>query len=199
MNSDKLKLIKDILREQLESVDFDKEIARNQKMLNDIRTTPADEFSFSGNIEHGITNLLDAATTATHPIGYLTAKKIAIQEFLGLLEKDKNELKQILEPNIKESNSSFKHDFLEKLKSKEKTTRKHFFECELTNEDWGSENCICPGSYIYKKYLSIGLSKEEAKLISDYREIGDLLENTSDLENAKKLYIKHKFLNLSKT
>ena len=90
-----------------------------------------------------------------------------------------------------------KDDLLERCKSKEKSDQKHFFDCELTDEDWGSENCICPGAYIYRKYLSIGLSEEEAKLISYYTELKDLMLDKDGLVKAKELYEKHKFLNVS--
>ncbi|QTD39037.1 hypothetical protein JL193_07250 [Polaribacter batillariae] len=59
MNSNKLTLIKKIIEQQLDSFDFDKEIERNQKILTELRETPADEYSLSGNIEYGITNRLD--------------------------------------------------------------------------------------------------------------------------------------------
>lgn len=71
MGSEKLQLIKKVIQQQLDTIGFDKEIARNQKMLDDLLETPADECVFSGNIEHGITNLLSTATGVTHPIGYL--------------------------------------------------------------------------------------------------------------------------------
>lgn len=75
MDSGKLKLIKKTLEHELSSFDFDEEIGKHQTMLSDICKTPADEFSLSGNIEHGITNLVETATGVTHTIGFLTAKK----------------------------------------------------------------------------------------------------------------------------
>ncbi|QMU66075.1 MAG: hypothetical protein GKR88_18540 [Flavobacteriaceae bacterium] len=197
MASDKLTLIKKIIEQQLDSFDFNKEIDRNEKMLSDLRETPADEYSLSGNIEYGIINLLSSATGVTHPIGYLTAKKGALKEFLDLLDKDTHQLEEILNPVPQEKDSSWKDDFLERLETKDKSEKKHFFDCTLTDEDWGSENCICPGAYIYRKYLSIGLSEEEAKLISDYRELDDLMEDKEKFAKGKTLYEKHKFLNVS--
>lgn len=46
--------------------------------------------------------------------------------------------------------------------------------------------------------MSIGLSEEEAKLISDYRELGDLMEAKERYAKGKTLYEKYKFLNVSK-
>jgi len=198
MNPDKLALIKKLIERQLNSFDFDREIEKHQTMLSKIIQTPADEYVFSGNIEHGITNLVDSATGVVHPIGFLTAKKGTLEEFLSLLDMDTNQLQNLLNPIPREEDSSsWKDEFFERLEKNDKPRRKHFFDCTLTDEDWGSKKCICPGAYIYKKYLSIGLSKEEAKLISDYRELDDLIEDKGRFARGKELYEKHKFLNVS--
>lgn len=200
MGLDKLELIKKVIEKQLNTFDFDAEIDRNQKMLDYFRETPADECVFSGNIEHGIINLVSNATGVTYPMAYLSARKHALQDFLKLLDKEIKELEDDLKPIVHvEKESRFTDDFLEKLKTRDggKEQKKHFYDCKLTDEDWGSEHCICPGAYIYKKYLSIGLSKEEAKLISDYRELDDLMEDKEKYAKGKALYEKHKFLNVS--
>ena len=197
MNSDKLNLIKKIIGQQLSSFDFDKEINDYQVMLSDIRSTPADEFSLSGNIEYGISNLLESATGVSHTIGFLTAKKTILEELLNLINEDINGLNEILKPNTEEEDSSWKDRFLENIKTKKDSNKKHFFDCTLTDEDWGSENCICPGAYIYRKYLSIGLSDNEARLISDYTELGNLMEDKERLAKGKALYEKHRFFNAS--
>jgi len=197
MNSDKLSLIKKILEKQLDSFDFDKEIQRNEDLLSSLKETPADEYSFSGNIKYGITNLLNTATTATHPIGYLTAKKSTLKELINLLDKDVDELETILNHKPPKSDTSALRDkFMEQLSSEDRPKKKHFFDCELTDEDWGSENCVCPGAYIYRKYLNIGLSEEEAKLISDYTQLDDLMEDKERFARGKALHEKHKFLNV---
>lgn len=197
MNPDKLVLIKKLIERQLNSFDFDKEIEENQTILSNIIQTPADEYVFSGNIEHGITNLVDSATGVAHPIGFLTAKKSTLEEFLSILDMDTNQLQNLLNPAPREKDSSWKDNFLERLNKKDRPKKNHFFDCTLTDEDWGSKNCICPGAYIYRKYLSIGLTEEEAKLISDYREFGDIISGKEQFEKGKKLYEKYKFLNTS--
>ncbi len=198
MNVDKLKLLKKIIEDKLTSIDFEKEIQRNQDILDDIQQTPADECVFSGNIEHGIINKLDTATGVTYPIAYLSARRDAYNEFLSLFDKNKDELEAILNPPPREKDTTARDLFEKFLETKDdRPVKKHFYDCRLTDEDWGSEKCICPGAYIYKKYMSIGLSKEEAKLISDYKELGDLMEDKQRYALGKELYEKHKFLNVS--
>jgi len=195
MNSNKLILIKKIIEQELTSFDFNKEIEKNELMLSNLRETPADEYSLSGNIQYGIENIFEAVTGVTYPIGYLNAKKQTLEELLNLLDNTTEQLESIINPVSLKEDSTWKDNFLEKLGTKSKSKKKHFFDCTLTNEDWGSKNCICPGAYIYRKYLNIGLSEKEAKLISDYREFGDLMEDKEECVKGKELYQKHKFLN----
>ena len=197
MKSHKLHLIKKIIEQQLSSFEFDKEISKQQTTLLDVSETPADEFSLSGNIKYGITNLVEATTGLSHTIGFLYSKKSALEEFLKLLDKDEEELNTVLKPNKPEPVTSWKDTLLTEFKTKPKTNKLHFLDCPLTTEKWGSENCICPGAYIYRKYLSKGLSKAEARLISDYSELGHLMEDKDHFTRGKALYTKHKFLNIS--
>lgn len=98
MDSNKLELIKKVVKKQLNDFNFEKEIDRNQKILDHFLKTPADECVFSGNIEHGITNLVSTTTGVTHTIGYLTARKNALQDFFRLLDKDVKELEKDIKP-----------------------------------------------------------------------------------------------------
>jgi len=199
MEPDNINLIKKVIAKELNSFDFNKEIQKHEESLSKLQETPADEYSFSGNIEYGIANLLNTATTISHPIGYLTAKKSSLIKMLELLDKNEDELKSILNDKVPESESkSSKDDLINRLKSVKPPKRKHFFECKLTNkEEWGSKNCVCPGAYIYRKYLSLGLTEIEAKLISDYTQLDDLMEDKERYKKGKALYNKYKFLNVS--
>jgi hypothetical protein len=198
MNSDKLTLLKKVLEHKLSSFNFDEEIKNHQKRLDKVLQTPADEYSLSGNIEYGIRNILDVATGLSHPIGYLVSQRVAYRQILDLLEKEENELQEILSPKP-DSDNGKKESIIDKIFSEaEKSTspKKHFYDCKLTNEDWGVEGCICPGAYIYRKYLSVGLSRKDAKLVSNYCEFGDVMEE-QDRIKAKELYEKHKFLKIN--
>ncbi len=195
MNSNKLTQLKKVIEYKLSSFDFDGEIKKYEKQLTKIYQTPADEYSNSGNIEHGIINILEVAIGVNHPIGYLVGQRRTYQEILELFKKSKNELEKILNPpSYKDEDFE---DFIKNLESSDKEpVKKHFFDCKLTDEEWGSENCICPGAYVYRKYLSIGLSEEEAKLIFTYSQIGNTMGE--EYEKAKQLYEKHKFLKINK-
>ena len=114
MSSDKLKLIKKIIAKQLDSFDFDKEINRHEDMLSEKLKTPADEFSFSGNIEQGITNILNNVTSVSYPIGFLNAQKLTLENLLSLLDKEEHQLEEILNPKPIENDVSWKDDLLER-------------------------------------------------------------------------------------
>ncbi len=196
MSLDKLNYIKKVIEKRLSDFDFDGEIKKFEKQQTKIINTPADEYSFSGNIEHGIKNILEVAKGTGHPIGYLNAQKNTYKEILELLEKKESELDAMLSPKPKRKDKHTEN-VIDRifLEAKNSPPRKHFFDCKLTNEEWASEGCICPGAYIYRKYLSIGLSEEEAKLIFTYCEIGDIMGD--DYEKAKQLYEKHRFLKIN--
>ncbi|WP_271784181.1 hypothetical protein [Aquimarina algiphila] len=196
MSLDKLSYIKKVIEKKLSDFDFDGEIKKFEEQQTKIINTPADEYSFSGNIEHGIRNILEVVTGTGHPIGYLTAQKNTFKEILELLEKEETELKAMLSPKSKRKDKHTK-SVIDKIFSEAKNNppKKHFFDCKLTDEEWGSENCICPGAYIYRKYRSIGLSEEEARLIFTYCEIGDIMGE--DYDKAKALYEKHRFLKIN--
>lgn len=199
MKSDKLTLLKKVIEHKLSSFDFDGEIKNYENRLKKVTQTPADEYSHSGNIEYGIRNILDVATGLSHPIGYLVSQRSTYKQILELLEKKESDLQEILELEPKPvSDKENRESIFDKLNLDKETTstRKHFYDCKLTNEDWGVENCICPGAYIYRKYLSVGLTKEEAKLVSNYCDFGDAMEEQERIK-AKKLYEKHKFLKIN--
>ncbi|MDY8134690.1 hypothetical protein [Aquimarina sp. 2201CG5-10] len=139
---------------------------------------------------------LDAVGNVNYPLGYMRSKKDIYKEILELFEKEEKELENLLTVY---SNQDDLDDHLLNMddldSSDEEPLEKHLDNCKLTNEDWGVEVCTCPGVYVYRKYLSIGLSEEEAKLISDYVEFGSVMEEQKRIK-AEKLYEKHKFLNL---
>ncbi|GAB1858227.1 hypothetical protein MHTCC0001_30640 [Flavobacteriaceae bacterium MHTCC 0001] len=197
MSLKKLEYLKAIIEKELSNFDYDREIEKFREQEKRIIETPADEYSFTGNIEHGITNLVNAASGSSHPVGYLTGQKKTYESILELLKKGETELEKMLlvKPNKNKNNRDSIIDEIFSKAKNEPSNRKHFYDCKLTDEEWGSENCVCPGAYVYKKYLSIGLSKEEAKLISTYTEIGDIMGE--DYERAKALYEKYKFLKIN--
>jgi hypothetical protein len=196
MSLEKLSYIKKIIEKKLSDFDFDREIKKFEEQQTKIMSTPADEYSVSGNIEYGIRNIMEVATGISHPIGYLTAQKNTFKEILKLLEKEESELKAMLFPKPKRK-EKHTESVIDRIFSDAKNSppKKHFFDCKLTDEEWASEGCICPGAYVYRKYLSIGLSEEEAKLIFTYCEIGDIMGQ--DYEKAKQLYEKHRFLKIN--
>lgn len=196
MNSDKLTSLKRVLEHKLSILDFEEKIAKYDRQLGKILQTPADEYSNSGNIEYGIDNILDAASAVNYPLGYLRSKRDTYKEILELFEKEEKELESILKPLPKQDN--FDDLLLDGLDlSDEKPSEKHFFDCKLTDEDWGVEGCICPGAYVYRKYLSIGLREEDARLISNYVDFGSVMEEQERII-AEKLYEQHKFLNVKR-
>ncbi|GAA4275761.1 hypothetical protein [Aquimarina mytili] len=194
MNSNKLTYLKKVIEYKLSSFDFDKQIEVYDRQLGKILGTPADEYSSSGNIQYGIDNILDALGNVNYPLGYIRSKRDTYKEILELFEKEEKELETILHPLHKKDNPDT--HLLDGMDlSEEEPSEKHFYDCKLTDEDWGAKGCICPGAYVYRKYLSIGLSEEEAKLISDYVEFGSVMEEQKRIK-AEKIYEKHKFLNV---
>ncbi|MEW7277866.1 hypothetical protein ABW636_04670 [Aquimarina sp. 2201CG1-2-11] len=194
MNSDKLTSLKRVLEHKLSTLDFEEKIARYNRQLGKILQTPADEYSNSGNIEYGIENILDAASAVNYPLGYLRSKRDTYEEILELFGKEEKELESILIPLPKQD--QLDDILLDGLGlPDEEPSEKHFFNCKLTHEYWGAEGCSCPGAYVYRKYLSIGLSEEEAKLISNYVDFGSVMEEEERIK-AEKLYEQHKFLNV---
>lgn len=194
MNTNKLTYLKKVIEHKLSNFDFDRQIGVYERELGKILHTPVDEYSNSGNIEYGIDNILDAVGNVNYPLGYMRSKKDTYKEILELFEKDEKELENILTPHPK-------HDNLEDLLldgldlSDEEPSEKHSPDCKLSDEDWGAKDCTCPGAYVYRKYLSIGLSEDEAKLISDYVEFGSVMEEQKRIK-AEKLYEEYKFLNI---
>ncbi|MDH7448409.1 hypothetical protein [Aquimarina sp. 2201CG14-23] len=194
MNSDKLTYLKRVLEHKLSILDFEEKITKYDRQLGKILQTPADEYSNSGNIEYGIDNILDAVSAVNYPLGYLRSKRDTYQEILELFEKEEKELESILIPLPNQDNlDDLLLDGLDLLD--EEPSEKHFFDCKLTDEDWGAEGCACPGAYVYRKYLSIGLSEEDAKLISNYVDFGSVMEE-QERTKAEELYQHHKFLNI---
>ena len=197
MNSNKLTYLKKVIEHKLSSFDFDRQIAVYERELGKIIHTPVDEYSNSGNIEYGIDNILDAAGNVNYPLGYMRSKKDTYQEILELFEKGEKELENILTSYFKKDDlDDYLLDIDDLDSSDEEPLGKHLYDCKLTNEDWGVEGCTCPGAYVYRKYLSIGLNEEEAKLISDYVEFGSVMEEQKRIK-AKKLYEEYKFLNIN--
>ncbi len=134
MNSDKLTLLKKIIKYKLSSFDFDGEIENYEKRLRKVIQTPADEYSHSGNIEYGIRNILDVATGLSHSIGYLVSQRTAYRQILDLLEKEESELQEILSPKSENDNEN-EGSIINKIFSeaeKGTSSKKHFYDCELT-------------------------------------------------------------------
>lgn len=197
MDNIKIELLKKIIAKQLADPSIDAMIQHQQEIHDSAINTPADEYSFSGNIAHGITNLTSVATGSIYPVAYLNSKKNTLQEILDLLNADINTLEKHLVPDSEtETEDDWMKDLLDRLDVKEgQPKKKHFFECKLTDGEWGDKDCICPGAYVYRKYLSIGLTKEDAKLIANYNEC--FFEDEGQIEKAKNLYEKHKFLKIN--
>lgn len=192
MEANKLNLIKQLIEKKIADLDVENFIKPYERQLVKILNTPADEYSISGNLETGIKNLLEAARNIEYIIGYQYSKQHTYAEILKLFELGEDQLNTKLNPPkaIEKTWSILDGKDLSEAKS----TRKHFGACTLIDEDWGSDNCICPGAYIYRKYLSIGLSKEEAQLIVKYFELGDTMKE--DYDKAKELYEKQRFLKI---
>jgi len=193
MEKHKLTLINRLIKNKLLDQDIKNFIKPYEMQLAKIIKTPADEYSVSGNLEIGIRNLMEAVRNVEYIIGYQYSREHTYKEILKLFDLEEDQLNAKLNPS-KASEKTWSIldgiDFSEK-----KPTKKHSGECKLTDQDWGSENCICPGAYIYRKYLGIGLSKKEAKLIVEYSELGDLMIKSYD--TAKMLYEKHRFLKIN--